>query len=72
MRGLPTVLITLDPEQSRLMRPPRAVYPPGQPFGQSTGPPGEAERQRRVVQAALQRLPLRGEPGVIAALDPEP
>ncbi len=29
MRGIPTVLITVSPEVSAQMRPPRALYPKG-------------------------------------------
>ena len=46
MRGIPTVLITVSPEVSAQMRPPRALYPKGFKIGNSLGRPGMRELQR--------------------------
>lgn len=64
-QGIPTVLITLDTEQSGVMRPPRAIHPEGFVFGHSTGKPFDKETQTAVVKAALEQLTIRQEPGQI-------
>lgn len=68
-QGIPTVLITLDPHQSGLMRPPRAIHPKGFRFGHSLGKPGDREMQIKVLKAALEQLTTRQEPGQIHELD---
>lgn len=65
MVGIPTVLITLDVEQSALMRPPRAVHPVGFKFGHSLGDPHAVELQMAVLRFALQQLVTPQEPGQI-------
>ena len=45
MKGIPTVLITVSPEVSAQMRPPRALYPKGFKIGNSLGRPGMRELQ---------------------------
>lgn len=69
MAGIPTVLITLDPHQSSLMRPSRALYPEGFAFGHSLGKPFAVETQTAVLRAALSRLMQPGEPGVIETVN---
>lgn len=69
MIGIPTVLITLDPEQTGLMRPPRAIHPKGFRFGHSVGLPFEKELQTDVVKTALQQLVTPQEPGRIHFVD---
>lgn len=64
-QGIPTTLITLDVEQSSLMRPPRAIHPKGFKFGHSLGKPNDKETQMKVLLAALSELPERQEPGNI-------
>jgi hypothetical protein len=64
-QGIPTVLITLDVEQSSLMRPPRAIHPVGFEYGNSLGKPHDTHTQTRVLQAALEELTVRQEPGNI-------
>ena len=56
MRGIPTVLITVSPEVSAQMRPPRALYPKGFKIGNSLGRPGMRELQRAVLRDALRLL----------------
>ena len=65
MQGIPTVLVTLDVEQSGLMRPPRAIHPKGFEFGHSLGKPHDTQTQIAVIKAALEQLSLRQEPGQI-------
>lgn len=64
-QGIPTSLITLDVEQSSLMRPPRAIHPVGFEFGHSLGKPHDKQTQMRVLLAALEELRKRQEPGNI-------
>jgi len=63
MRGIPTVLITVSPEVSGQMRPPRALYPKGFRVGNSTGRPGMRDLQKRVLRDALQLLTEDTRPG---------
>lgn len=63
--GIPTVLVTLDVEQSRMMRPPRAIHPEGFQFGHSLGKPDDKETQIAVLEAALKQLTTPQEPGQI-------
>jgi len=63
MRGIPTVLITVSPEVSAQMRPPRALYPKGFKIGNSLGKPGMRELQRRVLRDALTLLTENTRPG---------
>jgi D-proline reductase (dithiol) PrdB len=67
-RGLPTIFITLRPEETRLMRPPRAVCPEGFPLGRCLGPPDRPEIQRRVLLDALHQLEELHMPGSIVEL----
>jgi len=69
MAGIPTVLVTLDPHQSGLMRPSRAIHPAGFEFGHSLGQPGAVAVQTAVLQAAFSRLMARGEPGLIEEVE---
>ncbi|WP_462411636.1 hypothetical protein [Neobacillus sp. Marseille-QA0830] len=64
-QGIPTTLITLDVEQSGLMRPPRAIHPVGFEFGHSLGKPHDKATQSKVLLAALAELNERQEPGHI-------
>jgi hypothetical protein len=64
--GIPTIVVTLDKEQARLARPPRALHPEGFRFGHSLGQPGDAQTQTKVIKAALEQLARGGvEPGQI-------
>lgn len=65
MRGIPTVLITVSPEVSAQMRPPRALYPKGFKIGNSLGRPGMRELQRKVLSDALLLLTENTRPGEI-------
>jgi D-proline reductase (dithiol) PrdB len=65
MRGIPTVLITLVPEGSRQMGPPRGLHPVGFPLGDCLGGPGQIGVQRQVLLDTLSRWKAREEAGVI-------
>ena len=65
MLGLPTILITLRPEASREMGPPRAITPAGFLLGDPVGPPNQPDLQRQVLRDALRRWEAREEPGDI-------
>jgi len=53
MKGIPTVLITVSPEVSGQMRPPRALYPNGFKIGNSLGKPGLRDLQKKILRDAL-------------------
>ena len=65
MKGIPTVLITVSPEVSAQMRPPRALYPSGFKIGNSLGKPGKRELQQNVLREALSLLTTDTRPGSI-------
>ncbi len=69
MRGLPTTLITVGPEASRLMRPPRAMYPKGFKVGNSLGKPGMRDLQKKVLRDALLQLKAPARPGEIVEIE---
>jgi hypothetical protein len=54
-RGIATVAIQLLREVALRVRPPRALWVPF-PHGHPLGAPGDAERQHRVIEAALRLL----------------
>ena len=69
MKGIPTVLITVSPEVSAQMRPPRALYPKGFKIGNSLGKPGMRELQQAVLRDALLLLTLDTKPGSVVTRD---
>ncbi len=66
---LSTVLVTVSPEASRQMRPPRALWPRGFAIGHALGRPFQHELQRRVLRDALDLLTGPPRPGEIVARD---
>jgi len=56
MIGIPTVLITVEPEESEQARPPRALCPKGFIVGHSLGRPNDPNLQKRIVMDALHLL----------------
>ncbi len=64
------MLITVVPEESRIMRPPRAVFPKGLKLGRVTGYPGERDRQMRVLTEALRQFEFQHVPGAIVEFEP--
>jgi len=69
MKGIPTVLITVSPEVSAQMRPPRAIYPKGFKIGNSLGKPGFRELQQKVLRDALLLLAEHPRPGEVITRD---
>lgn len=69
MRGIPTVLITVSPEVSAQMRPPRAMSPKGFRIGNSLGRPGMVDLQKRVLRDALGLLTGPARPGEVVEFD---
>jgi hypothetical protein len=65
MRGIPTVLITVSPEVSKQMRPPRAIYPMGFVIGNSLGRPGMKDLHKKVLRDALSVLKGPPRPGEV-------
>jgi D-proline reductase (dithiol) PrdB len=63
MTGIPTVLITVAPEQSRQAGPPRELAPHHFKMGNSLGGPHQRDLQRNVLFDALRRWEAREEPG---------
>ena len=69
MKGIPTVLITVSPEVSAQMRPPRALYPKGFKIGNSVGRSGMRDLQRKVLRDALNLLTQNTRPGEAATIE---
>lgn len=69
MRGISTVAITVSPENTVQMRPPRALHPEGFTLGRVVGPRGRRDVHRAVVQAALELLTVDVRPGSIVSRD---
>lgn len=69
-KGIPTVLITVVPAESRAMRPPRAVYPRGNTLGRVLGSAGQRDQQRRVLAQALRQFESLHLPGSIIEFEP--
>ena len=69
MRGIPTVLITVSPEVSAQMRPPRALYPQGFKIGNSLGRPGMRDLQKKVLRDALNLLAQNTRPGETTTIE---
>lgn len=68
MAGIPTVLITVDPESSGTMRPPRAIHPDGFHFGHSLGNAGNTALQTEVLRTALRQLEELHMPGQVRTI----
>ena len=69
MRGTPTVLITVSPEVSAQMRPPRALYPYGFKIGNSLGKPNMTDLQTKVLRDALNLLTQNTRPGSFQTIE---
>jgi hypothetical protein len=69
-KGIPTVLITVAPEESRTMRPPRAVHPVGHTLGRVLSHAGERDKQMRVLTEALRQFEFQHVPGAIIDFEP--
>ena len=69
MVGIPTVVITVEPEESAQARPPRALCPRGFIVGHSLGKPNEPELQKRILTDALALLTGPARPGEVIERD---
>ena len=69
MKGIPTVLITVSPEVSAQMRPPRALYPKGFKIGNSLGRPGARDLHQKVMRDALGLLTQNTRPGETISIE---
>jgi D-proline reductase (dithiol) PrdB len=67
MLGIPTVAITVEPEETGQAFAPRALWPVGFAPGQPLGPPGDAGLQRRILLDALGLLCGPPRPGEVVA-----
>lgn len=69
MIGIPTVLITVEPEESAQARPPRALCPRGFIAGHSLGRPGDDALQKWILMDALGLLLAPPQPGEVITRD---
>lgn len=67
--GIPTVVVTVEPEETRQARPPRALSPRGFVAGHSLGRPGDAALQRAILLDALALLTGPPRPGEVVEKD---
>jgi len=65
MTGIPTVAITVEPEETAQARAPRALCPEGFAAGSPLGRPGDAALQRRILLDALDLLAGPPRPGEV-------
>ena len=69
-KGIPTILVTVVPAESKVMRPPRAIYPVGHQLGRVLGTAGDHTRQKAVLTRALAELEVLRMPGHIQEFTP--
>jgi hypothetical protein len=69
MLGIPTVLITVEPEESAQARPPRALCPTGFVAGHSLGRPNDEALQKWIISDALALLLAPARPGEVIRRD---
>lgn len=67
--GIPTVVITVEPEETLQARPPRALAPRGFVAGHSLGRPGDAALQKWILMDALGLLLAEARPGEVVERD---
>lgn len=67
--GIPTVVITVEPEETLQARPPRALCPRGFVAGHSLGRPDDAALQQRIIMDALGLLAGDPRPGEVIMRD---
>lgn len=67
--GIPTVLVTVEPEESRQARPPRALCPRGFIAGHSLGRANDEALQKGIIMDALGLLAAPPQPGEIVTRD---
>jgi hypothetical protein len=69
MSGLPTVSITLNPEETGPQRPPRQIHPVNFKIGNAFGHANQPDLQREVLRAALEYLNVLVMPGTITDIE---
>lgn len=69
MLGIPTVLVTVEPEESAQARPPRALCPKGFVAGHSLGRPNDEALQKWIISDALALLLAPARPGEVVRRD---
>jgi hypothetical protein len=69
MLGIPTVVITVEPEETAQARPPRALCPKGFVAGHSLGRPNDPALQKRILADALGLLGGEPHPGEVIERD---
>jgi hypothetical protein len=67
--GIPTVVITVEPEETLQARPPRALCPRGFVAGHSLGRAGDAALQKWILTDALGLLTAEPRPGQVVVRD---
>jgi hypothetical protein len=67
--GISTVVVTVEPEETRQARPPRALAPRGFVAGHSLGRPGDVALQKRILMDALGLLVGPARPGEVIEKD---
>lgn len=69
MIGIPTVLVTVEPEETTQARPPRALYPRGFVAGHSLGRPNDPALQKWILSDAFALLGGPARPGEVVEKD---
>ncbi len=69
MLGIPTVVITVEPEETAQARPPRALCPKGFVAGHSLGRPADPALQKWILTDALALLTGDPHPGEVVERD---
>jgi len=69
MLGIPTVVVTVEPEETRQARPPRALSPRGFIAGHSLGRPEDSALHKWIIMDALGLLVAEPRPGVVVERD---
>ena len=69
MLGIPTVVITVEPEETAQARPPRALCPKGFVAGHSLGRPNDPSLQKWILTDALGLLVGPPRPGEVVERD---
>jgi hypothetical protein len=69
MLGIPTVVITVEPEETAQARPPRALCPRGFVAGHSLGKPNDPSLHKWILMDALGLLVADPRPGEVVYRD---
>jgi hypothetical protein len=67
--GIPTVVVTVEPEETRQARPPRALCPSGFVAGHSLGRANDPALQKWILMDALGLLTGDPRPGEVVTRD---